>query len=208
MDPMTAAALVSAGSNIISGHMGSSAQKETNKQNLKIAREQMAFQERMSSSAHQRQVKDLRAAGLNPMLSVNTGASAPAGASATMENPFTPQQQGIEAATSTALEFRKLKKDVELADQAIKNQKQEIQNKKAQEQQTKTQTTLLKATEPAARMVNKIGKTYESASSSVKQFKRHLNVKKHVKSAERKAKSNYKKSQAYRDAQRARRKNK
>ena len=61
-------------------------QSSANAANLQIAREQMAFQERMYKNRHQYEVDDLIAAGLNPILSANSAASAPLGSSAVMQN--------------------------------------------------------------------------------------------------------------------------
>lgn len=70
---------------ILGAYEGRRATQAANQTSRELADQQMAFQERMSSTAHQREVEDLKKAGLNPILSANAGASSPTGAMADVE---------------------------------------------------------------------------------------------------------------------------
>lgn len=95
MGPQIASGLISGGAglvgNVIGGIMGRKSQQR-----------QMDFAERMSSTAHQREVADLRAAGLNPILSANTGASSPSGSGMEIPDFGKTAQEGM----STALQAK------------------------------------------------------------------------------------------------------
>lgn len=78
-----------------------------NAANAREARRNRNFQERMSSTAHEREVADLRRAGINPMMRQMSGASTPSGDRAEMRDP-TDGGRGVSSAVALKAQVRLL----------------------------------------------------------------------------------------------------
>lgn len=75
------------GGEILDSWIGSSSAHKANRTNIQLAREQRAWEENMANTAMQRRVKDLRAAGLNPVLAAGGAGAATPSVSAPSVSP-------------------------------------------------------------------------------------------------------------------------
>lgn len=94
---------------LLGGAISAKGQRDANRTNIMLSREERDFVERMSNTAHQREVRDLRIAGLNPILSATGGG----GASTPSYTPATVENEASEA-VSSALSIKRLRSEMDL----------------------------------------------------------------------------------------------
>jgi len=121
-----AGGLISGGLNYLGAQAANRANKKMAREQMAFqqesSREQMGFQERMSNTAYQRSMQDMRQAGLNPILAYNLGgASSPsgaqsAGATAQMQNELGSAVSSAQESRRLEYELKNMKKQNELLD--------------------------------------------------------------------------------------------
>lgn len=145
MDPITAG--------IIAGGVGVAGSALSNVFQSGEADENRDFQERMSSTAHQREIEDLRKAGINPMLTaLGSGSSTPGGATASV-NDLGP---GISKGMETAIAVKGMNADLNLKDAQTDLAHDEGGLKAAMESETRTNARNTQEDTKAKVLQNKI----------------------------------------------------
>lgn len=142
------APVIMGGASLLGGLMDKSGASSANQQNIKLAREQMAWEERMSNTAVQRRMLDVTRAGFNPVLAATgPGASTPTYSRANVENEMEGMGRAISQAPASAAQAMATQAQVQnlnantasqLADARVKNVEAKIREELApQERETR-----------------------------------------------------------------------
>lgn len=156
---------------VIGGLLGLRGQQEANQANIDVARENREWQGWMSNTAHQREVTDLKSAGLNPILSVNAGASTPTPPTPVMQNAMEPLAGAIGSAVKDTMAF---KMQMEKQGEEIALMKKQGEAAAAQAQKTLTEKKVLEGDVPLSEIKKNIFDAYSTGAKTLKENSKQL----------------------------------
>jgi len=161
--------MAGAAGGIFNNERNISAAQEANAQNMALSRENRDWSEKMTRNAHQLEVADLKAAGLNPVLSAGggNGASVPSSAAAQVDAPksdISSVSKGLTEALHSQLMGAQVKKETAnaissgaQASVAAEKAKNEVEGGKAKNDWTRAQTMIAKSLAPERKEALKAG---------------------------------------------------
>lgn len=98
-------AIIGAAGSIIGGALGNKATKDANRANIKLQKDQWAWEENMSNTAWQRGTADMLKAGINPMLATSAGPASTPNVGAASVRPADSAARGVSSAADKAMEY-------------------------------------------------------------------------------------------------------